>query len=259
MPGLLYKEFVAVKGKRLLVVIAVILVLSCVLRVIFPGSMAESSDLLSSDDNKINLIDLFFALAYVMMISLTLSISDVWGAALADNDRDSSRIECYVRALPVSARDYIASKYIFVGVASYIMISVLTIIGIVFAAFSEPGIPQDLINMSNVMMVPFVSMILFFFSFGLPIYILFGKEKGRLVSTVFCIALALVVIGVALFGDMDAMSSENSGIVLFTQWYSSHQIEASLASYLSPIPVLALYYGSYRFTSYCHARREVGS
>ena len=62
MGGLMYKDFVAIKGKRICIILLSAIALLCILRVIFPGSMAEGMDLVLKDvaGTEINGLDIMF-------------------------------------------------------------------------------------------------------------------------------------------------------------------------------------------------------
>ena len=67
MGGLMYKDFVAIKGKRICIILLSALALLCILRVIFPGSMAEGLEMVFVNDQgiRINALDLMFVTPYL--------------------------------------------------------------------------------------------------------------------------------------------------------------------------------------------------
>lgn len=60
MGGLLYKDFVAIRGKKLILITGIALVLFTILRVVFPGSREIPGVMAKNDDGEVlNMIDVF--------------------------------------------------------------------------------------------------------------------------------------------------------------------------------------------------------
>ena len=258
MGGLMYKDFVAIKGKRICIILLSAIALLCILRVIFPGSMAEGLGMIAENDQgiKINTLDLMFVMPYICIIFSIVCFIDIWCTRLSEADESCSRIRNYVSSLPVSANSYVASKYVFITIATYVLISLLSITGIVLAAFAEAGFVMDLIRMFELMVLPVTSLLILIASIELPLYILLGREKGNLVKVAIALLLVFVLIGFMLFADMSWLSERGAFLVNFINWYMKYQTEMALASYLSPVIDLILFYLSYRITVFFKARQE---
>ena len=254
----MYKDFVAIKGKRICIILLSVITLLCILRVIFPGSMAERMDFVLKDDagTKINELDIMFVTAYYSIVLTMVCFIDIWCARLSEADASSARIRNYVSSLPVSANSYVASKYVFITIATYVLISLLSITGIVLAAFTEPGRGLDLIRMCEVLVLPVTSLLILVASVELPLYILLGREKGNLTKVAIALLLVFVLIGFMLFADISWLSEKNEFLVRFINWYMKYQTEITLASYLSPVVDLFIFYLSYRITVFFKARQE---
>ncbi len=158
--------------------------------------------------------------------------------------------------MPVTANSYVASKYVFITIATYVLISLLSITGIVLAAFAEEGFVLDIIRMFELMVLPVTSLLILIASIELPLYILIGREKGNLVKVAIALLLVFVLIGFMLFADMSWLSEKETFFVKFFNWYMKNQTEIALASYLSPVIDLILFYLSYRITVFFKARQE---
>ena len=258
MGGLMYKDFVAIKGKRICIILLSVIALLCILRVIFPGSMAERMDFVLKDDagTEINELDIMFVTAYYSIVLTMVCFIDIWCARLSEADASSARIRNYVSSLPVSANSYVASKYVFITIATYVLISLLSVTGIVLAAFTEPGRGLDLIRMCEVLVLPVTSLLILVASVELPLYILLGREKGNLTKVAIALLLVFVLIGFMLFADISWLSEKNEFLVRFINWYMKYQTEITLASYLSPVVDLFIFYLSYRITVFFKARQE---
>ena len=258
MGGLMYKDFVAIKGKRICIILLLFIALLCILRMIFPGSMAEGLGLIAENDQglKVNTLDLMFVMPYICIIFSIVCFIDIWCARLSEADESCSRIKNYVSSLPVSANSYVASKYVFIVIATYVLISLLSITGIVLAAFAEAGYVLDILRMFEVMVLPVTSLLILIASIELPLYILFGREKGNLVKVAISLLLVFVLIGFMLFADMSWLSDRDKFFVNFFNWFMKYRTEVTLVSYLTPIIDLILFYISYRITVYFKARQE---
>lgn len=258
MGGLMYKDFVAIKGKRICIILLSALALLCILRVIFPGSMAEGLEMVFVNDQgiRINALDLMFVTPYICIIFTIVCFIDMWCARLSEADESSSRIKNYVSSLPVSANSYVASKYVFITAATYILISLLSITGIVLAAFTEPGTGLDLIRMCEMLVLPVTSLLILVASVELPLYILLGREKGNLAKVAIILLFVFVIIGFMLFADISWLTDKENYIIAFYNWYTKHLTEMTLISYLSPVIDLFIFYLSYRITVYFKARQE---
>lgn len=254
----MYKDFVAIKGKRIFIILLSFIALLCILRVIFPGSMAEGLGMIAENDQgiKVNTLDLMFVMHYICIIFSIVCFIDIWCSRLSEADESCSRIRNYVSSLPVSANSYVASKYVFITIATYVLISLLSITGIVLAAFAEEGFVLDIIRMFELMVLPVTSLLILIASIELPLYILIGREKGNLVKVAIALLLVFVLIGFMLFADMSWLSEKGTFFVKFFNWYMKNQTEIALASYLSPVIDLILFYLSYRITVFFKARQE---
>jgi len=254
----MYKDFVAIKGKRICIILLSFIALLCILRVIFPGSMAEGLGMIAENDQgiKVNTLDLMFVMPYICIIFSIVCFIDIWCSRLSEADESCSRIRNYVSSLPVTANSYVASKYVFITIATYVLISLLSITGIVLAAFTEPGQGLDLIRMCEVLVLPVTSLLILVASLELPLYILLGREKGNLVKVAIVLLLVFVLIGFMLFADVSWLSEKETFLVRFINWYMKYQTEITLASYLSPVADLLIFYLSYRITVFFKARQE---
>ena len=258
MGGLMYKDFVAIKGKRICIILLSAIAILCILRMIFPGSLAEGLEMISENDQgiRINTLDLMFVMPYICIIFSIVCFIDMWCARLSEADESCSRIKNYVYSLPVSANSYVAAKYVFITIATYVLISLLSITGIVLAAFAEEGYVLDILRMFEVMVLPVTSLLILVASIELPLYILIGREKGNLVKVAISLLLVFVLIGFMLFADMSWLSEREEFFNKFFNWFMKYKTEVTMVSYLTPIADLIILYISYRITVFFKARQE---
>ena len=254
----MYKDFVAIKGKRICIILLSAIAILCILRMIFPGSLAEGLEMISENDQgiRINTLDLMFVMPYICIIFSIVCFIDMWCARLSEADESCFRIKNYVYSLPVSANSYVASKYVFITIATYVLISLLSITGIVLAAFAEEGYVLDILRMFEVMVLPVTSLLILVASIELPLYILIGREKGNLVKVAISLLLVFVLIGFMLFEDMSWLSEREEFFNKFFNWFMKYKTEVTMVSYLTPIADLIILFISYRITVFFKARQE---
>lgn len=252
MGGLLYKDFISVNRinkVKLTWILAALTILYIGLRIAFPGTADIEMFLVKSEEGEIvNLIDTFFFTALGLFIFATLTLMNDWAAKLVETD-DKNKIRGYISALPLDKNAYIASKYIFMAVSAYVFMSIYYIWYISCLAFCREGIMADNVQLLGGLIPEFVSLTLIIAAIELPLFILLGKERAMLIKTAFIMLIAFVFIGFMLFGDL-MWIEEHIDIAALAKWYEAHIMEVAVVVLLSPVFVLAFYYGSYRIT--CH-------
>lgn len=258
MGGLLYEEFVSanrISKVKLTWILAALTVIYAALRIMFPGTSAASELTAVNEDGQIvNFLDYFFAIAFGLFMVGTLGLMNGWTAKTVESD-DKNKIRVYISALPLDKNAYIASKYIFIAVSDYVFMSVSYIWGITCVAFCGEGLIADTVQMAGGFIPVFAGLSLFIAAIELPLFILFGKEKAMLVKTAFIMMIAFIIIGFLMFGDL-LWIEKYFNIAALIKWCEKYRMEAAALALLSPVFIIALYYGSYRIT--CHfAGKEV--
>ncbi|MBR6851391.1 MAG: ABC-2 transporter permease, partial [Lachnospiraceae bacterium] len=132
MGGLLYKDFVAIRGKKLIMITGIALVLFTILRVIFPGSREIPGVMAKNDDGEVlNMIDAF--LWYGEFCVLMIGYGQVSASWYRTSELDEkNRVRNYFSSLPLRKQTYVAEKYIFTAITAYVWFSVYMIWHIVF-------------------------------------------------------------------------------------------------------------------------------
>ncbi len=171
-----------------------------------------------------------------------------WTAKKVELD-DKNKIRGYISALPLEKNAYIASKYIFMAISAYVFMSIYYIWSISCLAFCREGIMTNMVEIIGGFIPVFTSFGLLLTAIELPLFILFGKEKAMLIKVAFIMLIAFAMIGFLLFGDLVWME-QHINIAVLAKWCEKYKMEVAVVTLLSPVFVLALYYGSYRIT--CH-------
>lgn len=255
MGGLLYKDFISVNRMykvKLTWLLTALTVLFIVLRMAFPGTADIMFFLAKNEDGEIvSLLDAFFFSAMGLFIVGTLGLMNGWTAKLVEMD-DKNKIRGYINALPLEKNAYIASKYIFMAISNYVFMSIYYIWNISCLAFCRKGGITEVVQMTGGLIPALICIMLLITAVELPLFILFGKEKAMLIKAAILMLISLALLGFLLFGDLTHFD-----IAVLLEWVKTYKIETAIAVLLSPLPVLALYYASYRLT--CHFAKRTSS
>lgn len=247
MGGLLYKDFVSVKGKKLVWTMLILTVLYSGLRFAFPGTVDNAYFMVKNESNQtINILDTFFVMGLGIFLIAVLGLMNGWTAKLVEGER-KNRIKGYLCSLPIEKNTYIASKYIFIAIAAYILMSLAFIWDVVGNAFCAEGPCSDMLALINSFIPTVIALALFSAAIELPMFLLMGKGKAMLVKTTIIMVIAFVCIGFLLFGNLNWLN-ENLNIAVFMEWCEAHTLLVSLIQTVAPVAILIFYYLSYRLT-----------
>jgi hypothetical protein len=249
MGGLLYKDFVSVGGKKLVRIYILLTIIYMILRMAFPGT-ADYPALMAETEagESVNLLDSFFMLLPCFFVVAAIYLLNSFAGKIVDGD-NKNKIRGYLSALPLGKNTYVASKYIFLGIAAYILLSAAFVWNIICMAFCAEGIFLDLLVMLNVCIVPLICLALLSAAIELPMFLLMGTQKAKLIKITIWLVIGLLAVGFLMFGNLQWFG-EKFNIVIFVDWYQTHMMEAMLIAILFPVITLACYYLSYRITCY---------
>lgn len=240
MAGLLYKDFVAVKGR---VQLFLLIVLTLILIVIsFYGYDDMTDILLASQVASVP----FFLLIFVLYS---------WEIKILSVDEGKKNIE-YLFSLPISKEQYIASKYWLMLIAYYVVLSVAefwaTIYMIRGYAYSARGMVK---NMAELMPVA-VCIFLMITSIELPFFIVLGSRRGKQVKNFIAVIIFFLLIVFLLFGDLTLLDTINFDRI-FAYFEKHEEIMTSIKVFI-PVVSAIFYYLSYRITCSIYWKEEKG-
>lgn len=129
MAGLLYKDFAAIKGRVYVVGAVAVLILSLALRLILPKELGDY--LLVPGGISIILLA-FMGILYQIEVSLL------------ETD-EGKKQKHYFLSLPVTGKQYVASKYLFILLAFYFVLSFGLLMGFIFDINCETEEMQKLL------------------------------------------------------------------------------------------------------------------
>ncbi|MBD5494144.1 MAG: hypothetical protein HDR12_07160, partial [Lachnospiraceae bacterium] len=133
MAGLLYKDFIGINGKRIVWILIGATLLFIILRLVFPGNVStvmgfgmvenEAGELVEMTVGELR--DSFLVMIPMLLIACGIALPSTWTTAICRND-EKNKTRQFTGVLPLDKNAYIASKYIFIGIAVYILFSLET-------------------------------------------------------------------------------------------------------------------------------------
>lgn len=238
MAGLLYKDFIAVKGKLYIWGSLFVMLLIFVLRIIAPPS---EMDVLIMALWMCSIMMLYFFIVGKLEVSLVA----------ADEGR---RQKQYYVSLPISKKQYVASKYIFILLAFYIVLSIGTFTGTICRINCQDKTIDNMVNQFMGLLPLITYSFLLIPTIEMPFFIGLGAKKGGHVKTGIFIGLFFVCIVYLLFGDLSI--GDKISLPAILKYCEEHQGILLTLQVLSPYITLGLYYLSYRISSWLFARKE---
>ena len=239
MLGLLYKDFIAVKGKNLLVFLLAQFGVFTLLRFMITGDAIVDSILVAI------LFPIYgvFSVMVVSQCALSIIKSD-----------EGKKQKQYYLSLPISKKQYVASKYLFIAIAFYILqstfifqLQVCSVNLISDQAASQVSVIQSIIPvLFSVAMVISALDLIFYFGLGV------ARAKNAINGLFFL--LLFVVMTFFLFGDLSLI--ENFNLVAIMDYLQKHYEIMLAVQVLAPVAALVMYYGCYRISVKLFERRE---
>ena len=228
MAGLLYKDFAAVKGKAYVIGILLIMGAMILCRLTLP---AEETDIAVWAASL-----LVTALLLCPMIG-KLEISIIF----ADEGKKQKQ---YFLSLPLSPQQYVASKYVFVLIAFYSLLSVSMMLQSICLIGCEDRMVQELAPAFQSVLPVLFCMALLVPAVELPFFIGFGTKAGGRIKTGLLVAVFFLIIVFLLFGDLTIFDRIN--FISILHYLDRHTGVVLCANVLAPYVSLLLYYLSYR-------------
>lgn len=262
MAGLLYKDFIGIKGKRIIWILVGCTLLFLILRFMFPGNVTATMSGVMSESETGELAemtvgefrDTLLMTPPLLLMVCGISLIFTWTAAICRHD-ERNKTRHFTRALPLNKNAYIASKYLFIGIAVYLLFSLNTMWIIIFNSVAGDNNGSECIMALSQLLASFCGLSLVLASIELPFFITFGVKKGTVIQTAILEGAAFLVMAYLLFGNLKIF--KNFNIYVFVNWCQEHTVMIMLISILSPAAELLLFWLSYRITCKINQNREV--
>ncbi len=254
MGGLLYKDFASIKGKKVVTALLCFTVLLIVLKFIgVRTDLFSVLDMENVDGEHINLFDTFTSECVWFLIILGTGLINMWVSGLTDYDEKKKSMN-YFLSLPISKNTYIASKYIFIGICYYVLLSLVFVWCIVSEAFIPEGFMHDMLMVTQAFSLEIICAALLVSGIEISAYLIFGRARGQFVKTALVQLLGILAIAYLFFGDLDVFA--NWDIQLLIDWCEANSFALMLLSTVSPFITLGLYYMCYMITVKVLERKE---
>ena len=240
MAGLLYKDFKAIKGHYYIIsfiVITIFLIFSEIFGV------NEEIDVLVG-----------MCLSIMPFVLLGMLVAKVEVGIIAADETKNAKL--YLLSLPVSSKDYIASKYWFMLIGHYIVLSVSMLWSITYQIQVVDEWMNELVVNIISLLPPIICGSICLVAIELPFFVLAGSKKGEMIKTAILLVMMLGMFVFLLFGDLTILDALD--LKKFFEYIEEHIDVLFKIQIFAPVISLILYYCSYVITCNIFERREIG-
>ena len=227
MLGLLYKDYIAVKGKYFLMALFGHLLLVAAIRLTVVDEVLDH--VLPA-----LVMMMLFCLAAVLPLFFELSLMK------ADEGRKQKQ---YFLSLPVSRRQYVASKYIFLAIAFYIIQSVATFEFLMCQVNMKSEEMTAKLSTFQMLVPIFIAICMLICALELPFFVGMGVKKGMVAKEGVIFIVLFLGVAYIMFGDLSII--EEASVMSLIDYFMKHPEISLTVQVLSPIVSILLYYVSY--------------
>ena len=241
MAGLLYKDFVAIRGKIYAICMVAVLVLGFVLRLIVQDEATE-----------------YILVMYVplMVFSLYLLVNNKMETDLMQVD-EAKKQKQYCVSLPIDKKMYVAEKYVFMLLVFYIVQSFISLLCSIMVVDCISTVCLEIASLVLGILPIITTATMILCALELPFFIVAGYKKGRLLKQGLLEGFFCILIVYLLFGDLTIF--EKFSLDAFITWTNNHQDVLNAMHVFTPVMGLILYYISYRLSCFLFERRELSN
>lgn len=239
MAGLLYKDFVAVRGKIYVICAVVVMLVTWILRLMIQTDEAE----------------------YLLVMCVVCSVMILYFMIVNKMEADLMQVDeakkqkQYCISLPVTKSGYVAEKYVFMLLVLYFVQSFCVLLGNVIMVDCLTTVGKQLVSIIMAVLPIITGGVMLVSAMELPFFIGYGYKKGSFVKQVLLEGVFAIFMVYMLFGDLTIF--EMFSIDLFVDWTEKHQDIISALHVFVPVITLGIYYISYRISCVLYERREL--
>lgn len=238
MLGLLYKDYIAVKGKYFLMALFGQFLLVAAIRITVVDEVL---------DHILPALVMMMLCVFAVVIPLTFEIS----LMKADEGRKQKQ---YFLSLPVSRRQYVASKYIFLAIAFYIIQSVATFEFLVCLVNMKSEEMSAKMSTCQMLVPTFIALCMVTCALELPFFVGMGVKKGMAAKESIIFIVLFLAIDYIMFGDLSIV--EEANVMSLIDYFMKHPEISMTVQVLTPIVSILLYYVSYLISVRLFERKE---
>lgn len=238
MAGLLYKDFAAVKGKLYVIAGVAILLFYIILRFAMPNELGD----IFLVTGLVNITTCaFFVILFILEIKLLET----------DEGRKQKN---YFLSLPVTKKQYVASKYIFILIAFYAVLSLGLLLSYICNIDCQSEDMLKLLSGYSGLLPMLVCAFLVVPAIELPFFIIWGSQRGKQIKTGLVMGIFFVIVVYLLFGDLTIL--DKISVMQIMEYLEKHPDTTMILQVVTPYVSFLLYYLSYRISYAAFARRE---
>ena len=254
MAGLLYKDFLAIKGKKIVILFLTATVIFLILKFIrIHMGVIDSLTAVNDKGEPVYIPDTFCWMLICCFNIWGVTLISGWRIRIMEYD-EKNRVWDYISSMPFEKKTYVASKYVFTGICIYVFFSLYMVWNIIAMAFLEGGYTEDMLMFTTPFALELYCFSLLMSSIELPLLFAFGKGKAMLFKIGFSLMCGMLVLGYLFFGDLNVFS--NWDVETFMSWADKHAFALTSVSILSPLITILIYFVSYRISVLIFERRE---
>lgn len=244
MKGLLYKDFVAVKGKWISLGILTVFILFTVLRFLFPGTEAGTTMTIENANGELGASygELYDTLLYFFynLISCVMVISPLFFVKYIFGQDEKSKSKVYMNSLPVSKKDIVAEKYVLYLIFYYVISNVCILMAMVYNVTASYQDMIEKVQMQQVLVIGMASVMLLVHAIQFPTYIIKGVKKAEERDTIIIMAIMFSLLAIFLFVPLDYIN--------IPAYIEKYKYEIAMVESWAFGVTLLLYFLSYQYT-----------
>lgn len=233
MIGLLYKDFIATKGKILLGAGLIQFILIAIMRFVFKNDI----------EAEIMIIYLFSGCMFLLFgfIIFFLNIS----LLKSDNEKQVT----YYLSTPVKRSDYVTSKYLYLFI-TYAFISVIIVLEVLIVKTDLISTDaQKIMNNLWKIMPILIGVFMICTAVELPFYFGLGVDRGKNVKEGLIIILLFIMVAYLFFGDLSVLDNFNLSKLLDLLIKNKNLLQ--IMQIATPLAAIGLFGVSYFVSARC--------
>lgn len=234
MAGLLYKDFAVIRGKLLCIGLIAVWFLLVAVQLLVPKAFLSEISYLC-----------FGAIMWMIILMYVFCLTKLETGILAAEEGRCQKQ--YFLSLPIEAKDYVKSKYIFVLISFYVALSAsVFLLSTCLIGCRDEQLKQMIYNVQSILPI-ITGMILFVPALEMPFFIGYGVQKGNQIKIGIMIALFFALMIWFLFGDLTVL--DRIGLDGLFRYLQTHMEVLFVLQTLIPIAAGGAFYLSYRISA----------
>ena len=200
MKGLLYKDFIACKGKIVCAILFIILFGFFCLRLCFQGTQNIWMIMFDNESSNVYLNDIILYFIFSSVASILL-MGPLLITKYLFSQEEKSKSQIYFRCMPFSKNEYVASKYITYLFMYYVIYSCIQIMKLLYLMTAENLELIQKVKSFGTMSFAVIGIMLIIHAIQFPGYFLYGAKKADEIDAGILGILMIILVPFFLFVD----------------------------------------------------------